>query len=82
MGNKINYGLFSKEKGFIGIGWLHDSHSYLEFDSIDEIKKALVEFKPKNSFAGFHPNYKEIDPSQAADMIWNFTHTIKKAILS
>ena len=31
-----------KEKGFIGIGWLHDSHSYLEFDSIDKIKKALV----------------------------------------
>jgi len=58
-----------RDEGFIGIGWLHDSRSYLEFESIAELKEALIEFYPK---------YKETDPSQAASMVWNFTHNIKK----
>lgn len=58
-----------KQRGFIGIGWLHDSHSYLEFGNIDELKEALIEF---------HPNYKKTDPTQAANMVWDFAHNIKK----
>ncbi len=59
-----------KDNGYIGIGWFQNSHSYLEFDNIDELKKALIEFYPEV--------YREKDPSTAANMVWDFTHTIKK----
>ena len=36
-----------KQEGFIGIGWLHDSRSYLEFENIDKLKEALIEFYSK-----------------------------------
>ncbi|MDG3547272.1 MrcB family domain-containing protein [Methanobacterium formicicum] len=58
-----------RDNGFIGIGWLRNSSSYLDFDNIDELKEALI---------NFYPNYKETDPSQAAKMVWDFTHNVKK----
>ncbi|MBF4475942.1 MrcB family domain-containing protein [Methanobacterium formicicum] len=58
-----------KDEGFIGIGWLHDSQSYLDFKNIDELKDALTKF---------YSNYSDTDPSQAARMVWDFTHKIKK----
>ena len=59
-----------RDKGYIGIGWFHNLRSYLEFDNIDGLKEALIEFYPEV--------YSEKDPSQAANMVWDFTHTIKK----
>lgn len=61
-----------KKEGFIGIGWLHDARSYLEFQDIDELKAALYEF---------HPYYKDKDATTAANMIWDFTYNIKKGDL-
>lgn len=58
-----------KENGFIGIGWLHDSRSYLEFKNKDDLKEALKEF---------YTDYQSKDPTQAANMVWDFTHHIKK----
>lgn len=58
-----------EKEGYIGIGWLHDSQSYTEFQTIDELKDALIKF---------HPNYKDKDPTQAARMVWDFTHNLKE----
>ncbi|AUB59817.1 hypothetical protein BK009_03480 [Methanobacterium subterraneum] len=57
-----------RDNGFIGIGWLHDSQSYLDFANINELKNALTNFYSNS----------ETDPSSAARMVWDFTHNLKK----
>lgn len=62
-----------KDNGFIGIGWIGNKQKlqkdYREFHSQDELRKTLIN------------TYSYSENTSAPQMIWNFTHKLKKGDL-